>query len=92
MWTGNESPDCADPPDPDDPWVQITDPKTMDIFVFIVDDNLSYTQVIQDDGAGNTTSQRVRKVRMDLQGRLVLDNTITRRMEDIISVRNDLLL
>jgi prepilin peptidase dependent protein B len=92
MWTGNESPDCADPPDPDDPWVQITDPKTMDIFVFIVDDSLSYTQVIQDDGAGNTTSQRVRKVRMDLQGRLVLDNTITRRMEDIISVRNDLLL
>ena len=64
----------------------------MDIFNFSVDDDLSYSQVILDDGAGNTVSQRVRKVRMDIQGRLVLDNTISRQMEDIIAIRNDLLL
>jgi hypothetical protein len=64
----------------------------MDIFAFSVDDDLSYTQVVKDDGAGDTVTQKVRKVRMDMQGRLVLDNTIVRRMEDIIAVRNDLLL
>lgn len=91
MWTGDASPDCSDAAGAAG-WVQITDPDTMDIFDFNVDDDLSYTELIQDDGAGNTTSQRVRKVRMDLQGRLVLDNTITRHMEDVITVRNDLLL
>jgi hypothetical protein len=29
---------------------------------------------------------------MNLRGRLAVDNTIERQMEDIISVRNDLLL
>jgi hypothetical protein len=29
---------------------------------------------------------------MAVQGRLVVDNTIVRRVEDVISVRNDLLL
>jgi Tfp pilus assembly protein PilW len=91
MWTGNASPDC-DAAAGSLGWVQITNPDNMDIFTFIIDDNLSYTQVIQDDGAGNTLSQRVRKVRVNLQGRLVMDNTIVRRVEDVINVRNDLLL
>jgi Tfp pilus assembly protein PilW len=91
MWTGDASPDC-DAAAGSLGWVQITNPDNMDIFTFIIDDNLSYTQVIQDDGAGNTLSQRVRKVRMNLQGRLVMDNTIVRRVEDVINVRNDLLL
>ena len=64
----------------------------MDIFVFSVDDNLSYTEVVLDDGLGNILSEKVRKIRMDIRGRLVLDNTITRRIGDVISVRNDLLL
>jgi len=75
-----------------DGWVEITNPRNMDIFAFSVDDNLSYTQVVKDDGVNPTVSQRVRKVRMNMQGRLVLDNTIVRQMEDIIAVRNDLLL
>jgi Tfp pilus assembly protein PilW len=91
MWTGNASPDC-DAAAGSLGWVQITNPDNMDIFTFIIDDNLSYTQVIQDDGAGNTLSLRVRKLRMNLQGRLVMDNTIVRRVEDVINVRNDLLL
>ena len=91
MWTGDDSPDCTDSAGSAG-WVQITNPENMDIFNFSVDDDLSYSQVILDDGAGNTVSQRVRKVRMDIQGRLVLDNTISRQMEDIIAIRNDLLL
>jgi hypothetical protein len=91
MWTGDASPDCSSDAGAAG-WVQITNPENMDIFAFSVDDDLSYTQVIKDDGVNPTISQKVRKVRMDIQGRLVLDNTITRHMEDVIAVRNDLLL
>jgi Tfp pilus assembly protein PilW len=91
MWTGDAAPDC-DAAAGSAGWVQITDPGDMDIFGFSVDEDLSYTEVIQDDGAGNTLSQKVRKLRMAVQGRLVMDNTIVRRVEDVISVRNDLLL
>ena len=91
MWTGDASPDCTSAAGAAG-WVQITNPENMDIFAFSVDDILSYTQEIKNDGAGNIVSQRTRKVRMDMQGRLVLDNTITRHMEDVIAVRNDLLL
>jgi len=52
---------------------------------------LSYTQEIFNDGAGKVISQKVRKLRFQIDGRLVTDNTIARRMEDVISVRNDLL-
>jgi hypothetical protein len=34
----------------------------------------------------------MRKVRMNMRGRLVMDNTIIRRMQDVIAVRNDMLL
>jgi hypothetical protein len=92
MWTGGASPDCASVAGTAG-WVQITNPDNMDIFGFTVDDTeLSYTQLIQNDGFGNTMSQRVRKLRMNIRGRLVVDNTIVRRMEDVINVRNDLLL
>jgi len=94
MWTGGADPDC-DSAAGAAGWVRITDPDETDVFGFSIDDDdedLSYTVVIQDDGAGNTLSQRVRKIRMNLQGRLVADETIVRRVEDVISVRNDLLL
>ena len=91
MWTGDQNPDCTDAAGAAG-WVQVTNPDNMDIVAFTVDENLSYTQVVKDDGAGNTVSQKVRKIRMNMQGRLVLDNTINRTIEDIISVRNDLLL
>ena len=90
MWTGDNTPDCTDDAGTAG-WVEITDPEAMDIFAFTVDDNLSYTQVILDNGT-DTLSQKVRKIRMNLRGRLVVDNTITRRLEDVINVRNDLLL
>ena len=90
MWTGDSAPDCSAAAGAEG-WVEITDPEGMDITAFSVDDDLSYTRVILDVGT-NSVSQRVRKIRMYLQGRLVVDNTITRSVEDVIDVRNDLLL
>jgi type II secretory pathway pseudopilin PulG len=91
MWTGDSSPDCSSAAGSPG-WVEITNPENMDIFGFSVDDDLSYSQVIKDDGVNPAVSQKVRKIRMNMNGRLVMDNTIVRRMQDIISVRNDLLL
>lgn len=91
MWTGNAAPNCASAAGSAG-WVQITNPDNMDIFGFAIDENLSYTQVVKDDGMGNVVSQKIRKIRMNVGGRLVMDNTIVRRVEDVISVRNDLLL
>ena len=91
MWTGDQTPNCAAAAGTSS-WEQITNPDNMDIFVFNVDNNLSYTAQIFNDGAGNTLSQRVRKIRMNMRGRLVNDTTIIRRIEDVISVRNHILL
>jgi len=88
MWIGDASPDCAAG---DANWAQVTNPDSMDITAFSVDDDLSYTEVIFDGGAGNTISQKVRKLRVNLQARLTADDSITREIEDVISVRNDLL-
>ena len=63
----------------------------MNISVFSIDDDLSYEQEILNNGV-NTVTMRIRKVRMTMEGRLLLDDSISRQMEDIISVRNDLLL
>jgi len=93
MWTGGAAPDCGSGAGADG-WVQITNPENMDISQFFVeeDPDLSYTQLIKDDGMGSTLSQRVRKIRMNMLGRLVLDDSIERYVEDVITVRNDLLL
>ena len=91
MWTGDESPDCSVAAGTSS-WVQITNPENMDIFAFVVDENLSSTEVVFNDGLGNTLSQKTRKIRMNMRGRLVVDNTIVRQIEDVISVRNDLFL
>ena len=90
MWTGNSAPDCSVAAGTAG-WVQITNPEIMDIFVFSVDDDLSYNEVVLDNSLGNILTAKVRKIRMNMRGRLVVDNTIVRRIEDVISVRNDLL-
>jgi Tfp pilus assembly protein PilW len=90
MWSGDESPNC-DAVAGTDSWVQVTNPENMDIFAFSVDEDLSYEVEIFNDGT-NTLSQKIRKIRMNMRGRLVVDNTIVRRIEDVIAVRNDLLL
>lgn len=89
MWTGGNTADCTDAPGATG-WVDITDPDQMDIFTFEVGDE-GYTLVILDNGTASL-SQKVRKIRMDMEGRLVVDNSITRHVEDVITIRNDLLL
>lgn len=88
MWVGDASPDCTAS---DANWAKVTNPDSMDITGFSVDDNLSYSELVFDDGAGNTITQKVRKLRISLQARLTADNSIQREFEDVISVRNDLL-
>jgi hypothetical protein len=90
MWTGDNAPNCAADAGAAG-WVQITNPESMDIFAFSVDDTLSYDETILDNGT-TTVTQRIRKLRMDMQGQLVLDNSIQRHIVDVIDVRNDLLL
>ena len=93
MWTGaaGETPDC----DVDAGWVDITNPDNMNIAIFNVHDLLSYNQLIRridnDDGSFAETWQRIRKIRMDIQGQLVLDPSIQRQISDVIDVRNDFL-
>lgn len=88
MWIGDAAPDCLAG---DANWAQVTNPDSMDITAFGIDDDLSYTDLVFDDGAGTTISQKVRKLRVNVQARLTADNSITRELEDVISVRNDLL-
>jgi hypothetical protein len=91
MWTGGAAPDCTAAAGSAG-WVEVTNSADVDITGFSIDENLSYTEVVLQDVYGNTLSQKVRKLRMNLQGQLVMDPTIVRRVEDVISVRNDLLL
>lgn len=89
MWTGNNAPNCAAE---GDNWVRVTNPDSMNITAFNVDDDLSFSEEIFNDGVGTTISQKVRKLRVRLQGELVANDNVRREIEDIISVRNDLLL
>ena len=96
MWTGTGEPSASicNPDQVDEDWVQITNPETLDISSFEVFDDepgLSYTQLIRKDALGNTLYQTVRKLRMNIEANLVLDDSISRTLEDIITVRNDLL-
>jgi hypothetical protein len=91
MWTGGAAPDCTAAAGAAG-WVEVTNRADVDITGFSIDDTLSYTEVVLEDVNGNTMSQKVRKLRMSMQGQLVLDPTVVRRVEDVISVRNDLLL
>ena len=91
MWVGNSMPNCgADAGDGD--WVAISNANNMDITAFEVNDAQSFTAEVFNDGMGNTLNQRVRRIHMNLTGRLVMDNSITRQLEETINIRNDILL
>lgn len=86
MWVGDNAPNCAGNTN----WMPITDPGFVDITAFVVDDSNSFTGTVIEEG-GATLTQRVRQINFQLEGRLLLDNAITRRVEDTIRVRNDFL-
>lgn len=87
MWIGGASPDCgASHPD----WVAVTNADDMDITSFLVSDGLSYNEVLLADGDGNPmTTQKVRKILMRVNARLIHDNNISRTIENTIKVRNN---
>lgn len=87
MWVGNASPDCAAM---DDNWANLTDPGHMEITAFSVDDDLSYQEVIYDNGFGIQKFQKVRKLRMSIDGRLLADTNIHRSIADVIKLRNNI--
>lgn len=89
MWIGNESAACDGADDAN--WATVTNSDSMDITEFAVNDDLSYTEVIFDNGV-DTISQRVRKLSIEIGAQLVMDNDIRRSVTDVISVRNDLLI
>ena len=86
-WMGDSSPDCASD---NANWVNITDPNIMEITGFSVDDDLSYTEVVWDNGFGVQKFQKVRKLRMSIDGRLLVDATIQRDIGDVIKLRNNI--
>jgi len=88
MWVGDGAPNCGAA---DGDWLPVTDPDFVDIIVFNIDDASSFSQdLVEEDGT--TITQRSRQVQMQIEGQLTLDNTIRRRIEDTIKVRNDLFL
>ena len=97
MWTGDagESPDCTDDPG-ELPWVQLTDPSTVNITVFDVNDAGSLVKEISESKTV-TFDSRQREIQLILQGQLILEEdkgnvVVRRRLEDIIYVRNDFIL
>jgi type II secretory pathway component PulJ len=91
MYTGGTQPTCNEDPESGG-WVAITNKENMNITQFSVDDDLSYTEVVLQDVNGNSMSQKVRKIRMNMRGELVMDSSVWRSMQDIVSVRNDLMI
>jgi hypothetical protein len=89
MWIGDSAPSCTSG---SDDWVEVTDPGIVDVFLFAVDDDQSYTEVINIDTAGTEIMQKVRKIRMRAGARLVSNPLISRVIEDSIRVRNDVVL
>ncbi len=88
-WLGAGAPDCSSS---NTGWSAVTVPTQIDINSFQVDDDLSIEQQVSTDLLGNTTTQKIRRIRLQLQGRLVIDPDMTEQLQDVVDVRNDLLL
>ena len=87
MWVGGNTANCAAT---DTNWMAVTDDQFVDVTVFDIDDSASFAGTLTGEG-GSTITQRTREINIQIEGQLLLDNTITRRIEDTIKVRNDYL-
>jgi hypothetical protein len=85
MWVGDAAPDCGAV---DDNWMALTDPEWVNITTLFIDDSNSITGSLTGEG-GTTLTQRTRQVQIQVEGQLILDDSISRRVEDTIKVRND---
>ena len=86
MWIGDNAPDCAAANDAN--WVAVTDPDFVDVTTFAVNDAASFSGSVTGE-AGSTITARTRQIQVQIEGRVIRDNSITRRIEDIIKARND---
>jgi len=95
MWTGAAYPDCSDDPRAND-WIELTDPGTVNITVF----NINHTGPLPEEilpGEPGAFTNRQREIQIFLEGQLTLEEDmgnvmVTRRIEDVIYVRNDFIL
>jgi prepilin peptidase dependent protein B len=78
---GNLAPNCDDETD----WELITDPNTVEITSFNISNSDSYTEILS--AAGD--NQVVEKIRLTINGRMVADPSVQRRIQDLILIRND---
>jgi type IV pilus assembly protein PilW len=88
MWVGGAAPTCAGN---SADWVQVTDPDFVDITAFVVGNADSFSGSIPGEG-GTTITQFTRQIDVQLAGRLIRDNTITRAIQDEIRVRNNVIV
>ena len=88
MWVGGASPDCSAGTGGD--WLPVTDDAMVEVTEFTVDETTSFDDSIVGEG-GSIVTQRVRHLKFSLEGELLIDDSITRRIEDSIRVRNDFL-
>jgi type II secretory pathway component PulJ len=101
MWinnaAGNAMPACD--PGVEDGWVAVTDPNSIDILEFTIDDGLSQEETITRE-SGASFTQRQRQLKFAIEGELVIEQKmgwvktndpimVRRRIEDSITVRND---
>jgi prepilin peptidase dependent protein B len=86
MWTGDNSLTCTT----GNSWVAITDPDVIDVTTFTADDDDSFGASVT-GSSGTTITNRTRRIHVQIEGELILDRRITRRIEDVIKVRNDLI-
>ncbi|MFC1797377.1 PilW family protein [Pseudomonadota bacterium] len=103
MWTGvgGTTPDCTSAAGAAN-WIQLTDPGTVNITEFTVDDAGSITKEVSESKTV-TFNSRQREIQITLEGQLILEEDmvnagtlaatiVNRRLEDTIYVRNDFVL
>lgn len=90
MWTGAAAPpdDCSG-----NNWIAVTDPSFVNITDLTIEEDEGLTgtfsdTVLRKDGSV-LLDMRTRQVRMQMEGQLLIEPTIVRRIEDTIRVRND---
>lgn len=86
MWVGTITPDCST----DTNWMAVTDPEFVDVTTFLIARPF-FDESIAGEG-GLVVNKRSRQVQMQIQGELIRDRSIFRRIEDTIKVRNDIYL
>lgn len=89
MWVGGSKPDSCTTASAN--WMPLTDSNIVHISALTISDDDSFEGSILEEG-GTYVTKRTRRVDLEVVGQLVKDQSITRRMRDSITVRNDFIL